>query len=196
MQVVSSARDFTCQQRFPLLIPVSPQPCLGSGLLLAFAEWQFADCIVCIDVSALDRRIFAAQVPQYLDRRSILLVADVDERIGALVFVGDDNHPLTADVTIHARTGLCIFITPPDNDAPLVYALDHTLAAGLPWSPTPTFPRQEIGGAYGIAHRVGCLPDTESNLRLVLGCLRPACGSSRLRPGLLMPSSLGYGVEL
>ena len=157
LQAASDARDAACRQRFPILIPASPQPCLGSGLLIAFAEWQLADCVVCIDASALDRRIFAARVPPYLDKQSIFIIADTTERIGALVFVGDAVNPLEDDVVIQARTGLTIFITPPDEGAPLAYELDHILAAELPWSPNPTFPRQEVSDVHCLAHRDGSI---------------------------------------
>ncbi|CAE7817440.1 unnamed protein product [Symbiodinium sp. CCMP2592] len=142
---VSQARSPAARDRFPLLAPAAPQPRLGSGVVLAFAEWQLQDNLICVDSSSLDGRIFAVSAPAYLTRHQLLALASVSERIGTLVFVGVDD-------VLAARfpwSGEPAF---PAHDAGQVYCLVHDDCVMLfildPRHPTAY--RRQIAACVGI----------------------------------------------
>ena len=157
LRLAHHARQPVARSNFPLLVAASPQPCLGSGVLIAFAEWQISDHLICIDTSALDGRIFATKSPAYLCRSRLLQLADVLEALAVTVFAGDDDQPLLDDVTVHVRTGMTSFVVPDEDPAPVTYTLEYTLASRLPWSSVSTFPAQGELRAFCLAHADGTI---------------------------------------
>ncbi|CAE7277725.1 unnamed protein product [Symbiodinium sp. CCMP2592] len=152
LSAVSHAREPAARDRFPLLAPASPQPRLGSGVVLAFAEWQMQDNLLCVDSSSLDGRIFSLSAPAYVTRQQLLALVNVSERIGVSVYVGVDDVPLADDVYFHTRLGLTVFIVPSDYTLPIAYPLEHVLAARFPWSSEPAFPERDAGQVYCLVH--------------------------------------------
>ncbi|CAE7621446.1 unnamed protein product [Symbiodinium sp. CCMP2592] len=152
LSAVSQARDPAPRDRFPLLVPASPQPRLGSGAVIAFAEWQMQEHLICIDSSCLDGRVFAMSAPAYVTRQQVLALANVSERLGVSVYIGIDDLPLADDVYIHTRPGLTVFIVPPDEGLPVAYPLEQVLVARFPWNAEPPLPAQDAGQVYCLVH--------------------------------------------
>ena len=122
-------RDF----RFPHLTPASPQPLDGTGVFVATPHWCAGVTLACIDSTRLDGRLFAASLPTYVDRHTLLETIQVQDRAVA-VYVGLDQSPLQHDVLAHVVLGTTITVLPLSASPPPMWDIGHMLLDAGHWS--------------------------------------------------------------
>ena len=122
-------RDF----RFPRLTPASPQPLDGTGVFVATPHWCTGVTYACIDSTRLDGRLFAASLPTYVDRHTLLDALQVRDQ-AVEVYVGLDQSPLQHDVLAHVVLGTTITVLPISASPPLLWDIGHMLLDAGRWS--------------------------------------------------------------
>ena len=138
-------RDRDC--RFPCLLPVTPQPLVGTGVLLATPHWRTNALYVCIDATRMDGRLFAVCMPTYASRADLLEAANVTRR-RVEVYVGLDQHPLPPDVLAHLVPGVTVIVVPADTLPPPISDLGQMLLDACLWSSHSMLPAPPAPGAY------------------------------------------------
>ena len=103
--ITQAARCPSLRQRFPWLVPVSPQPGIGAACYLASPSWLPDSHDVCFDTVHIDGRLFAAQVPDYVARHELLQLAGVSSFPGLGVWFGPDLILLENEEPIHTFPG-------------------------------------------------------------------------------------------
>ena len=86
MQKLADARDSDVAVYFDNLVPAYPQPDDSFGAVLALPEWFQHDAIVLVDARSIDGRMFAAVFRGRLNRSSILLHLQIEDKPDLLVF--------------------------------------------------------------------------------------------------------------
>ena len=116
---VQEVRPRHLVRHFPRLIPVSPQPFSGSGVLLGSPAWQQHGpghpVLLCIDMSRVDGRVFAAFTPDYLCKQQLLTVAGADVDSAPEVFLGGSTEPLEDGAWCHVSPGDTVVLEPPGS---------------------------------------------------------------------------------
>ena len=139
---IDQARDPSRATDFPALLPIMPQPDARWGTLLAVPAWVTDTVLVCIDIYALDSRIFAAVVPRITDRHWLLQLAGFPPH--ADVEISCPRHPGFLDDSTEVRLvlGDCVtFASPTAHEEPDVSLYDM-LQTHLGWAAGPPFPQQ------------------------------------------------------
>ena len=133
---------------FPDLVPAHPQPRTGAGVLLGLAAWQHHVCMICVDTSQLDRRLFSAVAPAYATRVELLTLAGVSPRLGVDVFVGDADRPAEDGPIFHLVSGLTVVFSPPAAPRVSSFSLGQLLASRFSWTADSPLPMQRSPDAY------------------------------------------------
>ena len=147
---VQSVREHEPASLFPHLLPVSPQPCPGSGFLLANPAWDVNRRSVCLNTTAIDGRIFAVVGPAYVNKSQLLVLANLPPNLGVEVFEGHDQMPLREDVILHVQAGSLFTFALSDRPPPQFFELGQALLFATAWSSTCTVPRSPRSNAYCI----------------------------------------------
>ena len=150
LDAVSDAREHIPASLFPCLTVVSPQPCPGSGCLLASTRWNQDKVWVCIDCSALDGRVFAAACPPYVNPTQILHLANVPVNAGLTVGAGVSQTQVADDALLHVNHGDLFSVRPPDSVGPELFGLEQALLYRSAWASTSTFPSAFEHNAYAF----------------------------------------------
>ncbi|CAE7890928.1 unnamed protein product [Symbiodinium necroappetens] len=142
--------------RFPNVVPASPQPCPGSGVLLALPSWCRDDptalCFLCLDLTAVDGRILAVVSPHYVSRRHLLHMADLPIESDIAVHMKDDFMPLPGNLQYHVATGDTFLFLPSGAVAPTLHDLTQELLSHRAWSPILTVPTVSAGQHLCLVH--------------------------------------------
>ena len=156
MDQIQAIREPTAARDFPCLAPAVPQPCPGSGVVLALPAWHDATNrdrpYVCLDVSAIDGRLYTAACPAYVSCRHLLRLADLSGILDVCVHVGGDPTPLLADAFCHVATGDTFVFVPARAVVPTLLTLHQCLSSSREWSPVNTVPPPETDGHYCLVH--------------------------------------------
>ena len=147
---VQDARSRTRVQNFPRLIPASPQPLVGDGVLLACPSWSVEIATsrrqVCIDCSTLDGRIYSALVPPYLYGADIPGLVGLPSNLEYSIFAGPYGDLLRWDSQCHLVDGDTIFVCPEDSAPPSVVPLHVALLGRQHWTRQPRVPEPRSHG--------------------------------------------------
>ena len=157
LNAVQAHRSGNSHSAFPRLVPVDPQPCSGSGVLVADTTWERGDCVICVDALQFDRRLFAVQAPHYVTRQQLLVLANFFDRLEVDVYVGDDPQPSSEDSVYHVHTGVTVTFLPPEHRQQPSFTLAQTLSSRFFWSRDPTIPPVTVGQAYCLAIADGAI---------------------------------------
>ncbi|CAE7621674.1 CFDP2, partial [Symbiodinium necroappetens] len=95
--LVQQARDPQQVMRFPFLLPVIPQPVRGTGIYVGLPHWNPDANIVCLDLTAVDGRHYAAVAPTYADRDILCDLADLPSAADFHIYVGVGEEPLAGE---------------------------------------------------------------------------------------------------
>ncbi|CAE7332986.1 unnamed protein product, partial [Symbiodinium sp. CCMP2456] len=110
---VRDVRRHDLSDDFPTLLEVFPQPVPGVCTFLANPAWLGLAMVACIDARDVDGRLFATQVPDYLDRQSALSLVALPADSDIMVIVGLDEQPLIDGVQAHVFPGIALrFLRP------------------------------------------------------------------------------------
>ena len=139
-------RDARIRERYPSLLPVLPQPCIGTATFIATPEWQHTPG-VCFDTSRFDNRVFVAAPPAYANRAELIACACLPARLGLEVWVGLDTDCLRGDTRVHMPPGAAVWFLPEGELPPLPYTIGQLLLSRDLWSADSVVPVAEIDGA-------------------------------------------------
>ena len=151
--ITQAARCPRIRQRFPWIIPVSPQPGIGAACYVASPSWLPHSQDVCFDTTHIDGRLFAAQAPDYVARHELLQLAGVSSFPGLGVWVGPDQFLLETEEPIHTFPGMLISFRPRDTEPVATYSLGQLLLFLDGWDEAPEWPESRFGPAHILIHR-------------------------------------------
>ncbi|CAE7863811.1 unnamed protein product, partial [Symbiodinium sp. KB8] len=140
IDLVQAARAEEYFQFFPFLRAVHPQPCPGSGFLLACPIWQPDALLICLDTSLIDGRIFAAESPPYISRHQLIALADLPGGLDLHVHVALDSEPLDNDLQLHVAAGMRICFVPIGEHFQYAPPLGQALLEPSSWNDSDTVP--------------------------------------------------------
>ena len=154
LRSIQALRSPDSVRRFSSLVPANPQPCPGSGVVLALPAWHTADnpskVFLCLDTSRLDGRLFTRACPAYVSRRHLLHLASLPVAAAIQVHFGDDPTPLAQDAQYNVATGDTVVFVPEGEIVPTMHSLALDLFASHEWSRISTIPVVPDEGAYGL----------------------------------------------
>ena len=165
IDLVQAARAEEYFQFFPFLRAVHPQPCPGSGFLLACPIWQPDALLICLDTSLIDGRIFAAESPPYISRHQLIALADLPGGLDLHVHVALDSEPLDNDLQLHVAAGMRICFVPIGEHFQYAPPLGQALLEPSSWNDSDTVPYPGQRDAYclvGARDTVLCLQESLS----------------------------------
>ena len=158
-EIVPIIQDARCRehvQNFPRLIPASPQPLVGDGVMIACPAWSIEVATsrrqVCIDCSAIDGRIYSALVPSYVYGASIPELVGLPRNLEFSVFAGPYGDFLRWDSQCHLADGDTIFVRHEDAPSPTVVPLHVALLGRQHWGRHPRIPEPQSHGACCVVH--------------------------------------------
>ena len=167
---LQATRDPVEVRGFPWLVPANPQPCPGSGVVLALPAWCAAETypkrFICLDTSQVNGRLFTVACPPYVSRRHLLHLAQLADERDIEVHTGDDPTPLSDVGQLNVAMGDTFLFVLPGTAIPTLHSLALDLFSRQEWSPTLTVPLPSDAGAFGLVH------ENESVL-LITGFERP-----------------------
>ncbi|CAE7456239.1 unnamed protein product [Symbiodinium sp. CCMP2456] len=105
---VRDVRRHDLSDDFPNLLEVFPQPVAGICTFVANPAWLGLAMVACIDARDVDGRLFATQVPDYIDRQEALSLVALPADSDILVVVGLDEQPLLDGVQAHVYPGIAL----------------------------------------------------------------------------------------
>ncbi|CAE7500106.1 hypothetical protein AK812_SmicGene41735 [Symbiodinium microadriaticum] len=114
LRTVQEARDPTYARSFPSLRESFPQTVPGVCVVIATPEWLGFATIVCLDLLAIDGRLFAVQAPDYLGRQGALMLADLPPMADIHVYAGHEEAPMSDQAHTHIHAGLVLKFVPAD----------------------------------------------------------------------------------
>ncbi|CAE7252377.1 CFDP2, partial [Symbiodinium sp. CCMP2456] len=144
-QVIEAARCPHMQRLHPLLLPVLPQPFEGFAAFLASPQWAAGLQGCCINATAVDGRIFALHLPDYVMRHDLIAAANFTDwaTTDLEVRVGTVNDPIPDGYPVHLFPGALIRFTPKDQYVPEPLILSRQLLMPNAWvllHPVPANP--------------------------------------------------------
>ena len=146
---VSAARDEQRQLLFGSLTPVVPQPADDFGTLIATPA-AIVCCVVCVDLRQVDGRLFCLQLPDRMNRESLIAAFGLTVTPGLDVFVGSSWAPLVAGQMAQLRHGILLTAMPilqmfrPGVSLPtMLLRRDH-------WVAQPELPRAHFGRRFWV----------------------------------------------
>ena len=150
------ARNRAHAEAFPVLLPANPQPCPGSGVVIALPDWTAdASCQVaflCLDTTLVDGRVFTVASPTYVSRRHLIHLARFTGEIEVDVHTGDDPTPLDAHGQFHVTSGDTFVFAPAGAIIPSLRVLALELQDVTAWSRASTFVPISSRGHLGLVH--------------------------------------------
>ena len=150
-----NSRDVECARAFPHLMPASPLPSDQTIVLLGAPRWQGLANIVCINLLHIDGRLYATELPDYVDRQGILMHADLPPQADVHIFVGTDDMPLAEGVRVHVTQATTFTLLPPDVQVPPVVLPSLAFMSGETWRPESAFQLTVEDGRLCLVLRYG-----------------------------------------
>ncbi|CAE7354823.1 HERC4 [Symbiodinium microadriaticum] len=142
---------------FPCLVPVSPQPCPGNGIVIAIPAWCAAEHhpskFLCFDTSLIDGRLYTTACPAYVSKRHLLRLADLPVDGDVDVHVGCDPIPIAWEGQLHVAHGDTFVFVPRGAIVPTLRTLDREMLSRRAWSNALLIPRASDEGRYALVHQ-------------------------------------------
>ncbi|CAE7562314.1 unnamed protein product [Symbiodinium sp. CCMP2592] len=145
--ILRRGRQADRDQRFPHLVPASPQPIDGTGLFLAAPHWHHDVRVVCIDATRLDGRLYATVAPAYADRDTLIDLAGA-HGFDVAVYAGLGQEPVPEGTLIHLTAGTTITVLAVNAAPPMLWDLGQWLLDASQWSSRPLLAYPEPSDAY------------------------------------------------
>ena len=133
LDVVETCRDRCGRDRFPGLLPVSPQPDVRWALAVMVPDWAH-------NLTLVDERIFAVASNPHTDRQSLLHLAGIASRALVDVYVPGFEEPIDPDTEIYLTSGDCVTFVRTGEQREYTSNLQDMLRTHLGWAPGPAFP--------------------------------------------------------
>ena len=135
---------------FPGLQPVWPQPDARWAVLLALPEWEHAGPLICLDLYAVDGRIFAVSAPDYVCIRFLLSEAGLPDHSRVRIYYENEPLPLPPGRRVPVRNGMCFSFVPPGVRQEALFSFAGLLESHLSWDAPPAFPRAATEDCYCV----------------------------------------------
>ncbi|CAE6916088.1 unnamed protein product [Symbiodinium sp. CCMP2592] len=172
LEDLQEGRDPVLQDRFPLLVPVEPQPSVQFASVLALPEWATQVIVVLCDCRLFSGAMYAAVVSPAMRREDLLAVAGLGRGAQVHVYISYYPWALTRGQVVQLQTGQYFAVVPYGSQHVHGPVLSEMLGDSTGWDPDA--PTPEIGElGFWILHETGsfCLPVPDSpgtHLRAVL----------------------------
>eukprot|EP00439_Symbiodinium_sp_Y106_P008629 s11778_g1.t1 len=124
---VQDDRDPTCRERYPLLLPVDPQPCEAYASLIALPTWADEMPVVLCDCRQAGGAMFAVVISPVMRREDLLVVAGLGRGAGVHVYVSYYAWALAPGQAVQLTTGRVV-----------MWRSDFLDDADTPSHPSPT----------------------------------------------------------
>ncbi|OLQ12453.1 hypothetical protein AK812_SmicGene3619 [Symbiodinium microadriaticum] len=155
LDLVQTCRLAEGRQKFPVLVPVEPQPDPGWGVLLALPAWLRHRTVVCLDLSLFDGRIISADVPANLDFHVLCESAGLSPRADVDIYLPGAQEPLLRGADCLLWTGACVAFRRPGARRHAGFDLEAMLATRAGWEYSPVFPRDRLDNGYCLVSQQG-----------------------------------------
>ena len=109
---VQDDRDPTCRERYPLLLPVDPQPCEAYASLIALPTWADEMPVVLCDCRQAGGAMFAVVISPVMRREDLLVVAGLGRGAGVHVYVSYYAWALAPGQAVQLTTGQYFAVVP------------------------------------------------------------------------------------
>ena len=149
IRTVSVARDEQRQLLFGTLTPVVPQPADDFGTLIATPA-TLACCVVCVDLRQVDGRFFCLQLPDRMNRESLIAAVGLTGTPGLDVFVGSSWVPLAAGQMAYLQHGILLTVLPILQMFRPGVSLHTMLLRRDHWIAHPELPRVSFGRRFWV----------------------------------------------
>ena len=194
IQRIQALRSPAKVRKFTSLVPASPQPCPGNGVLIALPAWYSASYphrpFLCFDTTLVDGRLFTRACPVYVSRRHLLHLAGLSGRDDIDVYAGDDTIPLGTEGQLHVETGHTFVFVPAGTVVPTMHSFAIDLFSRQEWSPALVVTGLRSDGVYALVHEgETILYTTAYSQPTAFRELIAACVGIRLHHLRLYPSS-------
>ncbi|CAE7041785.1 unnamed protein product [Symbiodinium sp. CCMP2592] len=138
LAMIQSEREPSQARKFPSLVPALPQTVPGAGVWIAAPHWDPDKCILLVDASRWDGRIFAAVCPTYLTQADALRISGLTDRQLVHIYLGDD--PELGQHPQHVRQGMTLTISPTGHRPDLQVRIDVMMRRPSMWAQDFDFP--------------------------------------------------------
>ena len=145
---VQASRVQAQARRFPHLVPVLPQPDERWVLLAALPAWDPQVSVVVYDTRAWDGRIFAEQVPDFMDHHDALRKAGLSINAEVDVHTALDPSIMLIGHDTRIFPGQCLIVRPTGSVPPVCQVLDSRLCSKQGWAESVPFPAQDEVECY------------------------------------------------
>ena len=156
IQRIQTLRSPARVRKFTSLVPASPQPCPGNGVLIALPAWYSTSSphrpFLCFDTTLVDGRLFTKACPAYVSRRHLLHLADLSGRDDIEVHAGDDNIPLSNEGQLHVEPGHTFVFVPAGTVVPTMHSLAIDLFSRQEWNPALVVTSLRSDGVCALVH--------------------------------------------
>ncbi|CAE7876439.1 HERC2 [Symbiodinium microadriaticum] len=132
-QTLEQARLPEVTMRFPYLVAALPQPRHGMGVFVGLPHWDCSAAVVCMDMTAIDGRLYAAVAPAYADRAILCDIADLPEAASVHIYVGVGSEPVEGEAWAHLVPGITVSFRPHGVDFQPGPSLDVRLLSADGW---------------------------------------------------------------
>ena len=137
---VALHRDPVQGRVLPLLRAVEPQPSNTYCLLFALPGWAASEHVACFDLSEVDGRVYAENVPLVASRRALLRLAALPPDSAVDIYIGSSAVPVEAEGEFDLQQWTCLFFVPSFELPGPYFWLQDTLLTSVSWMPEVVFP--------------------------------------------------------
>ena len=148
IELLDLCRSNAGREMFPELYPVHPQPDVRWGLAVAAPTWLSTRVILCLDLTLIDGRIFAAVAPPELDKHILLTMAGLSGGAMVDVYLADQAEPAEYGAELLVANGDCISFVPAQTPLEFRCPLQAMLNTHLGWADGPAFPQAHPGDRF------------------------------------------------
>ena len=146
MTALHDVRSHDTAIHFPQLVSVLPQPSIGIAVFVAQPPWPGGPCLVCLDTTAIDGRLFVAAAPEYACKADFISLSGVLPHLDYDVCFNSDQEPV-GERPVQLYQGALITIVYAGAALPAQYALGDLLQSRLAWGTPMRLPQPSYADA-------------------------------------------------
>ena len=145
VELLALARDPVMVRLFSAVTVVSPMPSQAFGLVIALPWWS-ADVCLCLDLTAVDGRLYADVGPVTADKATLLRFVGLQPDSWVDIYLGSSAAPLPDDEIAVLLHGTCIFFVPRHELPGPYFHLEEVLLSSRSWAANPEIPSLQEEG--------------------------------------------------
>ncbi|OLQ15285.1 hypothetical protein AK812_SmicGene539 [Symbiodinium microadriaticum] len=196
-------RDEALKRRFPIVVPVVPQPFAACALFVALPAWDPRLILAAFHLPARPERVFSHAVASRVSREALLVTAGFGSGSQVDVFVAGNQLPLQMGEIVDSFVGMTVTIQPHGGSPPVPRLIQGMLASATGWDPQMTFPFVVSPALWLLTDHEPCrFPlegiNAESLRPEIASCLGYALGDMVLQAALSGPDDfedLGFSCS-